>query len=164
MPTWELYNAGKRLWDPSAAPSPRLRRVTFKSWTHIQVSHFLAMIPATKTETAPRPSELSYIPICLWVCYQHHTPRDMRGVTFAYALGNTQTLVLEVDPELTCQLASASLDQCLGISQGKSTRHDQTVDPARTLWLGSGLPNQSVDSFSGTETLQENSHLHPQRS
>ena len=91
------------------------------------------MIPATKTETAPRPSELSYIPICLWVCYQHHSPRDMRGVTFAYALGNTQTLVLEVDPELTCQLASASLDQCLGISQGKSTRHDQTVDPARTL-------------------------------
>ena len=64
---------------------------------------------------------------------QHHTPRDTRGVTFTYALGNTQKLVLEIDPELTCQLAPASLDQCLGVCQAKSTRHDQTIDPTRTL-------------------------------
>lgn len=63
-------------------------------------------------------------------------------------------MVLEIDPELTCQLAPASLDQCLGVCQAKSTRHDQTIDPTRTLWLSSGLPNQpnqSVDSFAGKE-------------
>ena len=45
-----------------------------------------------------------------------------------HASGNRQNLVLAVDPELTCELAPASLDHCSGVSQGKATRSGQTVD------------------------------------
>lgn len=60
-------------------------------------------------------------------------PRDLRGVTPTHASGHRQNLVLAVDPELTRELAPASLDHCSGVSQGKATRFGQTVDSESAL-------------------------------